>query len=78
MKLQEAPENIPTGEMPRSVLVTVDRYLADTCTPGTRVKIMGIFKNDNKNMNRVVPVVSNGSSSPDDEGDDAYDPARRY
>lgn len=43
MKLQEAPENIPTGEMPRSVQVTVDRYLTDTCTPGTRVKIMGIF-----------------------------------
>ena len=48
MKLQEAPENIPTGEMPRSVMVTVDRYLADTCTPGTRVKIMGIFNITNK------------------------------
>ena len=48
MKLQEAPENIPTGEMPRSVLMTVDRYLADTCTPGTRVKIMGIFNITNK------------------------------
>ena len=34
--------------MPRSVLVTVDRYLADTCTPGTRVKIMGIFNITNK------------------------------
>lgn len=48
MKLQEAPENIPTGEMPRSVLMTVDRYLADTCTPGTRVKIMGVFNITNK------------------------------
>lgn len=43
MKLQEAPEQIPTGEMPRSIEVTVDRYLTDTCTPGNRVKIMGIF-----------------------------------
>ena len=48
MKLQEAPENIPTGEMPRSVLISVDRYLADTLTPGTRVKIMGIFNITNK------------------------------
>lgn len=44
MKLQEAPENIPTGEMPRSVEVYVDRYLADSCTPGNRVKLTGVFK----------------------------------
>lgn len=44
MKLQEAPENIPTGEMPRSVEVHVDRYLADSCTPGNRVKLTGVFK----------------------------------
>lgn len=44
MKLQEAPENIPTGEMPRSVMVTVDRHLTDICTPGNRVKVTGVFK----------------------------------
>jgi len=43
MKLQEAPELIPTGEMPRSVMVCVDRYLTDTCTPGNRVKLMGVL-----------------------------------
>lgn len=43
MKLQEAPELIPTGEMPRAFSLTVDRYLADKVTPGNRVKIVGIL-----------------------------------
>jgi DNA replication licensing factor MCM5 len=43
MKLQEAPELIPTGEMPRNLTITVDRFLTDKCTPGNRVKIMGIL-----------------------------------
>lgn len=43
LKLQEAPELIPTGEMPRTVLMTSDRCLTDICTPGNRVKIVGIL-----------------------------------
>lgn len=43
MKLQEAPELIPTGEMPRSILMSVDRNLTDKVTPGNRVKIVGIL-----------------------------------
>jgi len=43
LKLQEAPELIPTGEMPRNVMLTVDRNLTDICTPGNRVKIVGIL-----------------------------------
>lgn len=43
MKLQEAPELIPTGEMPRSLLLTVDRNLTDKCTPGNRIKVVGIL-----------------------------------
>lgn len=43
LKLQEAPELIPTGEMPRNVLMTCDRELTDKCTPGNRVKIVGIL-----------------------------------
>ena len=34
---------IPTGEMPRTFLVTVDRELTDKVTPGNRVKIVGIL-----------------------------------
>ena len=43
LKLQEAPEHIPTGEMPRTFMLTTDRYLADRVTPGNRVKIVGVF-----------------------------------
>ena len=43
MKLQEAPENIPTGEMPRSLVMVVDRELTDKVTPGNRVKVVGIL-----------------------------------
>lgn len=41
--MQEAPELIPTGEMPRTFLLTVDRELTDKVTPGNRVKIIGIL-----------------------------------
>ena len=43
LKLQEAPELIPTGEMPRTFQVTVDRELTDKVTPGNRVKLVGIL-----------------------------------
>mmetsp|Transcript_19584 Transcript_19584/g.14292 ORF Transcript_19584/g.14292 Transcript_19584/m.14292 type:complete len:150 (-) Transcript_19584:1137-1586(-) len=43
LKLQEAPELIPTGEMPRTFGMTVDRYLADKVTPGNRVKVVGVL-----------------------------------
>jgi len=42
LKLQEAPERIPTGEMPRSVLLAVERSLVDTAPPGTRVSVLCI------------------------------------
>jgi DNA replication licensing factor MCM5 len=41
--LQEAPELIPTGEMPRTFILTADRELTDKVTPGNRVKIIGIL-----------------------------------
>ena len=43
LKLQEAPELIPTGEMPRTFVMTVDRELTDIVTPGNRVTIVGIL-----------------------------------
>jgi DNA replication licensing factor MCM5 len=42
IKLQEAPEKVPTGEMPRSVMVAVERGLVDKAPPGTRVSIFCI------------------------------------
>ena len=42
-KLQEAPEMVPTGEMPRSVMLAVDRNLVDKAIPGNRVTVTGIM-----------------------------------
>jgi DNA replication licensing factor MCM5 len=33
---------VTTGEMPRHILVTVDRSLVDKASPGTRVSVMGV------------------------------------
>jgi len=43
LKLQEAPELIPTGEMPRAFPLIVDRELCDKVTPGNRVKVVAIL-----------------------------------
>eukprot|EP00808_Paulinella_micropora_P006263 g14596.t1 len=43
LKLQENPEQIPTGEMPRQTSLSLERYLVDTVKPGTRVNIIGIY-----------------------------------
>ena len=42
-KLQEAPETVPTGEMPRSVMLSIDRHLVDRAIPGQRVTVTGIM-----------------------------------
>lgn len=43
LKLQENPEVVPTGEMPRNIRLHVERYLIDRVSPGTRVAVIGIF-----------------------------------
>lgn len=42
MKLQEHPEIVPTGEMPRHVTLSCERALVGQVKPGTRVTIIGI------------------------------------
>ncbi|CDR43656.1 CYFA0S12e02916g1_1 [Cyberlindnera fabianii] len=43
LKLQELPEMVPVGEMPRHVLLSADRYLTNKVIPGTRCTITGIY-----------------------------------
>ncbi|KAF7914432.1 uncharacterized protein EAF01_000838 [Botrytis porri] len=43
IKLQEAPDQVPVGELPRHVLISTDRYLTNRVVPGTRCMITGIF-----------------------------------
>ena len=59
LKLQEAPELIPTGEMPRTFILSCDRYLTDKVTPGNRVKVVGVLSilnngSGNSNANKQV------------------------
>eukprot|EP01114_Cavostelium_apophysatum_P022780 TRINITY_DN8362_c0_g1_i1.p1 TRINITY_DN8362_c0_g1~~TRINITY_DN8362_c0_g1_i1.p1 ORF type:complete len:734 (+),score=182.09 TRINITY_DN8362_c0_g1_i1:65-2266(+) len=43
LKLQEDPETIPTGEMPRQILLSVEREMVGKAAPGTRVTVLGIY-----------------------------------
>jgi len=42
LKIQEAPELIPIGEIPRSYMLYCDRTLVNQVSPGTRVTVVGI------------------------------------
>ncbi|GAO49219.1 hypothetical protein G7K_3376-t1 [Saitoella complicata NRRL Y-17804] len=43
LKVQEAPDMVPVGELPRHILVSADRYLTNKVVPGTRCTITGIY-----------------------------------
>ena len=43
LKLQEAPESVPHGEMPRHMQLYIDRSLVDAAVPGNRVSVIGIY-----------------------------------
>lgn len=51
--LQELPEISPPGQLPRSVEVVVEDDLRDSCKPGDRVAICGVYK----------PVAPGGSGA---------------
>ena len=43
LKLQEVPESVPHGEMPRHLQLYCDRYICDKVVPGNRVTLVGIY-----------------------------------
>lgn len=43
LKLQEIPEAVPHGELPRHLTLYCDRYLCDKVVPGNRVTVVGIY-----------------------------------
>ena len=43
LKIQEAPDVIPTGEIPRTYQMCVDRFMVDQLNPGTRCTVTGIY-----------------------------------
>jgi len=49
LKLQECPEEVPTGETPRNITVTLDRYLVDKVAPGL---------SQNRSLRQFVSLMS--------------------
>ena len=43
LKLQESPDAVPKGEMPRHMQLFLDRYLTDRIVPGNRITMIGIY-----------------------------------
>jgi DNA replication licensing factor MCM5 len=43
LKLQESPESVPHGEMPRHMQLYVDRSLVERAVPGNRVTVIGVY-----------------------------------
>ena len=66
LKLQESPEDVPTGEMPRNIAVHISDCLVNIAKPGSRVSIVGILSiNETKNSNmRGGGVQAVGSRFP--------------
>lgn len=43
LKLQESPDSVPSGEMPRHMPMYCERYLCEKVVPGNRVTVTGIY-----------------------------------
>jgi len=43
LKLQESPDAVPNGELPRHLQLYCDRYLTEKVVPGNRVTVTGIY-----------------------------------
>ena len=43
LRLQELPESVPPGEMPRHISMTVDRALVNSIAAGVRVRVVAIY-----------------------------------
>ena len=59
LKLQEAPDMVPVGELPRHIILSADRYNAAQVVPGSRVIATGIYStfNSSKNVRRPPSCV---------------------
>ena len=51
LKIQECPDAIPTGEVPRTYQVCCQRDLVNKLVPGTRVTITGVYTTMDKKYN---------------------------
>ena len=77
--IQEIPEDLPPGRIPRSVQVLLTYDLVDSVKPGDRVNIMGIFKSvlaqSTKSINSTLfkTYISVNFIDPEDKSDDVIE-----
>ena len=77
--IQEIPEDLPPGRIPRSVQGILTYDLVDTVKPGDRVKLMGIFKSvlaqSTKSINSTLfkTFFDINYIEPEDKTDDIID-----
>ena len=66
LKLQEAPDSVPHGEMPRHLQLFADRFLVDRVVPGNRVTVLGIYsiKKGSANANKKSDKGTAGVRAP--------------
>ncbi|BAM79525.1 DNA replication licensing factor MCM5 [Cyanidioschyzon merolae strain 10D] len=69
VKLQELPESVPTGEVPRSLLLVLERNLIDRVAPGERVSAVGVYSTYASTRDRssrsVAANIATRASGPD-------------
>ena len=58
LKLQELPEMVPTGEIPRTFQLYCERYCVNKITPGTRLNVVGVYCVDDRNKDYSKERVS--------------------
>lgn len=58
IKLQEAPDMVPVGELPRHMLLSADRSLCARVVPGSRIIATGVYSTFSQNKG-----AKNGSGS---------------
>lgn len=74
--IQEIPEDLPPGRIPRSIQAILTYNLVDSVKPGDRVKIMGIFKSvlaqspKSNNSTLFKTFIDINFIDPEDKSDD--------
>jgi len=59
LKIQEPPEMIPTGDIPRSYNLVCEKYLVNKVTPGTRVIVVGVLAISSRLTKENIDQVKN-------------------
>ena len=57
LKIQESPEDVPPGEMPRHIAASVDRALSNSTIPGTKKMFVAIYEMQSTKNNIQKPIL---------------------